>query len=39
MPEFSEKISEDNKVQELKEKLQNDIATLRDPEHGYIKAG
>jgi len=39
MPEFSEKISEDNKVQELKEKLQNDIATLRDPEHGYIRAG
>jgi len=39
MPEFSEKISEDNKVQELKEKLQNDIATLRDQEHGYIRAG
>ena len=39
MPEFSEKISEANEVQELKEKLQNDIATLRDPEQGYIRGG
>jgi len=39
MPEFSGKISEDNGTQELKEKLQKDIETLRDPERGYIKAG
>lgn len=39
MPECSEKISEDNEVQELKEKLQNDIETLRDQERGYIRAG
>ncbi len=39
MPEFLEKTSEDNEVQELKEKLQNDIETLRDQEHGYLRAG
>lgn len=39
MPEFSEKNSQANEVQELKEKLQNDIATLRDPEYGYIRGG
>ncbi|MCX6760859.1 MAG: hypothetical protein NTZ84_02040 [Candidatus Nealsonbacteria bacterium] len=39
MPEFSGKTSEDNEVQDLKEKLQNDIEILRDQEHGYIRAG
>jgi len=39
MPEFSGKISDDNEVQEFKEKLQNDIEILRDKKYGYIRAG